>query len=265
MRKESNRAMLAHLENALIYFLKDPSMRDLPFPPKGAYYRKVCCAVAQRFRLAFRVEPVDLAARATSPVPVQQPPSPSCPSLPDATPATDGPMRLVLMKTAESCIPPTRLADLMSNDAAPSDKGVQNAPIASPPTSTVNGDSRSDAKPGKLSPAVPCKSREESSCHSGSSAVDGGSGEAGKAASSTCDRIRDSRDGVAASTWQAHQDQNCGVVSEEAEPIARPATVLKRPANDGRNILGRGHAASAKNGSASSGPVKNVTEEEYET
>lgn len=57
LQKEKNRLMVARLEDTLAAFLTDASESHLQFPPRNAFHRKVCVAVARRFHLDHRLEP----------------------------------------------------------------------------------------------------------------------------------------------------------------------------------------------------------------
>lgn len=87
MKKERNRVMLAALEKTLSSFIQDPKLQRLPFPPKGAFHRKVCHAVAQRYQLDHRLE--------------------------QAPNSSGGELRLVLIKTSASSVPSVSLDQLL--------------------------------------------------------------------------------------------------------------------------------------------------------
>jgi hypothetical protein len=104
MKRERNRAMLASLEHALSAFVRDSGSAELPFPPKTPFFRKVCGAVANRYRLDSRLE--------------------------QALDHPDGTVRLVLVKTSDSLIPDQTLAELVPLE--PAHPPLTPAPTPSP-------------------------------------------------------------------------------------------------------------------------------------
>ncbi|CAN8062764.1 unnamed protein product [Agarophyton chilense] len=85
LQKHKNREMIAILEDTLTSFVHDDQQSSLRFPPRNAFHRRVCHAVARRYQLAHKLEPI-----------------------PDAHLSSDA-LRLVLIKTSHSSVPTHRL------------------------------------------------------------------------------------------------------------------------------------------------------------
>eukprot|EP00178_Gracilaria_changii_P026808 TRINITY_DN827_c0_g1_i1.p3 TRINITY_DN827_c0_g1~~TRINITY_DN827_c0_g1_i1.p3 ORF type:complete len:205 (+),score=34.23 TRINITY_DN827_c0_g1_i1:256-870(+) len=86
MQKPKNREMIARLEDTLTSFVHDSQQTSLRFPPRNAFHRRVCHAVAQRYQLAHKLE-----------------------SIPNARLPSSDDLRLVLIKTSDSSVPTRRL------------------------------------------------------------------------------------------------------------------------------------------------------------
>lgn len=261
MRKESNRAMLAHLERALISFVNDSSLQSLPFPPKGAYYRRVCCAVAQRFQLAFRVDAMDPAAVSAS---RGWPATTSASAMSVAT-AIDGPMRLVLLKTPESAVPATRLADLVPSVDGDTGGGQMGLVGSQPSPSWNAAGTRSADSWRDPSPPTGAAASRDSAKILGKQFISDPPARPG-ASNLTRYPPGEPRDSTGSSSLRPAQcDSYTRNPAGDIDPLLRPATVLRRPVSEGRNAGSRPFGSSGMSGSGSSGPLKNVTEEEYET
>lgn len=91
MQKEKNKDMIAMLEDNLQTFVQDATQTLLYFPPRNAFHRRVCYAVARRYGLDHRLE------------------EHRDPDRPHA--GVGETVRLVLIKTPHSATPPARLAE----------------------------------------------------------------------------------------------------------------------------------------------------------
>lgn len=112
LQKEKNREMIALLEDTLQSFVDDTQQTALTFPPRNAFHRRVCYAVARRYGLEHRLERTD---------------EPS----PNALPDIDS-LRLVLLKTPHSAPPSDRLAEFA--DGPPPSPPRSNTPVIARPT-----------------------------------------------------------------------------------------------------------------------------------
>jgi hypothetical protein len=103
--------MQAWLEQALSSFLCDSSASTLPFPPKTPFFRKVCGAVADLYRLDSRLE--------------------------QAPGESDGTLRLVLVKTPDSAIPSRAITTFSTPEVV---RSCPASAVAASPASVVDAD-----------------------------------------------------------------------------------------------------------------------------
>ncbi|PXF43505.1 R3H domain-containing protein 2 [Gracilariopsis chorda] len=133
LQNERNREMAAKLEDTLRHFVHDPRHTSLRFPPRSAFHRRVCHAVASRFRLDHRLE--------------------ALPSPPHA-------LILVLLKTPSSRVPHTRLAQFAAAPPPPSASPPASFPAPATPSapasaSSVTSSSTPAAPASAPAPAAP--------------------------------------------------------------------------------------------------------------
>lgn len=109
MQKEKNRDMIARLEDNLHSFVLNDKEPSLTFPPRSAFHRRVCYAVARRYGLDHRLEAGESSPGAQT------------------DESSGESVRLVLIKTPYSAPPSDRLADF-ANGPPPVSSGASSTP-----------------------------------------------------------------------------------------------------------------------------------------